>query len=192
MDGNKLTIALLALTLASIALGIWILEAKTGFKATGLISNPTGTVSAEVSGGTDIFLQVATVNFGTVQVGASYDGASDGNYSNASQFLLRNDGSVRVNVTVSATALWTSTSGNNTNYQFNATNTTGNTSLRDLCSVAANNWVTMPLSSSTYALCLLNFSDANDYAKISIFITVPTGESAGAKTSTVTFTASQG
>ena len=125
-------------------------------------------------------------------MGVSYNGASSGNYSNASQFLLRNDGSVRVNVTVSATALWTSTSGNNTNYQFNSTNTTGNTSLADSCSVTHNSWTTMPLSSATYALCLLNFSDANDYAKVSIYITVPTGEAAAAKTSTVTFTAAQG
>ena len=189
---NNTLITIIILALAITLVSTWTLFSKMGIQVSGFTVAPTGTVSASVQSTADIFLQDSAVDFGSVQVGVSYDGAADGNYSNASQFLLRNDGSVRVNVTVSATALWTSTSDNNSNYQFNSTNTTGNTSLPDLCSVAANNWVTMPLSSSTYALCLLNFSDANDYAKISIFITVPTGESAGAKTSTVTFTASQG
>ncbi|MBS3070482.1 hypothetical protein J4220_03175 [Candidatus Micrarchaeota archaeon] len=100
--------------------------------------------------------------------------------------------SVRVNVTIVATALWTSTSGNQTNYQFNTTNATSNTSLKETCYIAQSTWTTVPLDSPTYAMCQLNFSDGNDYANVSIMITVPTGEAAGTKTSTVTFTASAG
>ncbi|MEM4255597.1 MAG: hypothetical protein QXR53_04715 [Candidatus Norongarragalinales archaeon] len=164
-------------------------------KYSGLVSNPTGTVSADVSGGIDIFLQNSSVNFTAVSVGNTFD--TSVNYSNASQFLLRNDGSVRVNVTISASALWNSTSGNNSNYRFNVTNASGNTSLgtvdaKNCSTVNVTLWYNMPLTSSTNAICMLNFTDGNDYARIDIQITVPTGEAAGSKSSVVTFTASNG
>ncbi len=191
---NKLAITLFTMTVAALLLGSMLLLFKTGFRPTGLVSNPTGTVSAEVSGGTDIFLQRSLVNFGSVQVGVTYNGAGDGNWSNASAFLLRNDGSLRVNFTITASGspLWTSTSGNNSNYRFNTTNATGNTSMPETCYTTQNTWTTLPVSSAAYAGCMLGFTDGNDYANISIQITVPTGEAAGAKTSTVTFTGSQG
>ncbi len=184
---NKTLISIVLLSLAVTLLGMWVLYGKV--QTAGLVANPTGTVSANVQSTTDIFLQNNTVNFGNVGVGQSFD--TSVNYSNASQFLLRNDGSVNVNVTVSATALFNSTSGNNSNYRFNVTNATGNTSMKQTCMTAQSTWTTVPLTSSTYALCTLNFSDTNDYARIDIQITVPSGESAGTKTSTVTFTASQ-
>ncbi|MBS3069969.1 hypothetical protein J4220_00490 [Candidatus Micrarchaeota archaeon] len=192
MDNNKLAIVLFTITVAALMLGSLLILFKTGFRPTGLVSNPTGTVSAEVSGGTDIFLQSFLVNFGAVQVGVTYNGAGDGNWSNASAFLLRNDGSVNVNVTIAATALWSSTAGAAANYTYNVTNATGNTSMPETCATVQNGWNIMPLGSASAALCMLGFTDGNDYANISIRITVPTGEGAGEKTSTVTFTGSQG
>lgn len=190
------TTVLFLLAIAITFLAFWILSSKTGFETIGLVSNPTGTVSASVQSTVDIFLKNATVNFGAVQVGASYD--TSVNYSNASQFLVRNDGSVRVNITVQSTALWTSISQTvgSSAFRWNATNATGNTSMAGACASSQNTWYTMRLSgdaapAGTGELCYLNFSDANDYARVDIQITVPTGESAGAKTATVTFTASQ-
>ena len=198
MDLPKPTVvtSLFLLAIAISLLATWSLLSKTGVQISGLAVNPTGTVSASVQGSVDIFLQVATVNFGAVQVGVSYNGASSCNYSNASQFLLRNDGSVRVNVTIQSTALWTSISqtAGSSAYLWNVTNTTGNTSLPELCATSPNAWNNMRLSGDDplgEEICYLNFTDANDYAKISIYITVPSGEAAGAKTSTVTFTGSQ-
>ena len=189
---NNTLITIILLALAITLISTWTLFSKLGVPVSGLVSNPTGTVSASVQSTVDIFLQDSLVSFGAVQVGVTYDGSRSGNWSNASAFLLRNDGSVRVNVTIVATALWTSTSGNQTNYQFNTTNATSNTSLKETCYIAQSTWTTVPLDSPTYAMCQLNFSDGNDYANVSIMITVPTGEAAGTKTSTVTFTASAG
>ncbi len=191
---NKLLVTIVLLSLAVAFLGVWIILGKN--QPTGLVSNPTGTVSANVQSTTDIFLKNSTVNFGNVGIGSTFD--TSVNYSNASQFLLRNDGSVLVNVTITATALFNATSGNNSNYRFNVTNATNNNSLGTgnysrLCGATnGSTWFTMPLSSSQPALCNLNFTDSNDFARIDIQITVPTGQAAGALTSTVTFTASQG
>jgi len=151
-------------------------------------------LSASVQATADIFLQQATVNFGAVQVGVSYD--TTGNYSNASRFLLRNDGSVKTNITITAIGLWTSISqtAGSSAYRWNATNATGNTSIPTNCADSnQNTWYAVPLTAEdpSALVCNLNFSDGNDYAKIDVQITVPTGEAAGAKTSTVTFTASQ-
>jgi len=189
---NNTLITIILLALAITLISTWTLFSKLGVPVSGLVSNPTGTVSASVQSTVDIFLHDSLVSFGAVQVGVTYDGSRSGNWSNASAFLLRNDGSVRVNVTIVATSLWTSTSGNNSNYQFNTTNATSNTSLKETCYIAQSTWTTVPLNSPTYAMCQLNFSDTNDYANVSIRITVPTGEAAGTKTSTVTFTASAG
>ncbi len=195
---NKIATTLFLLSLAIALLGVWILSSKTGFETIGLVSNPTGTVSASVQATVDIFLKNATVNFGAVQVGASYD--TSVNYSNASQFLVRNDGSVKVNITITATRLWTSVCSPS-GLRFNLTNATGNTSVPTNCAnYNQNTWDSTPISdagpcfhpgSPGANICNLNFTDANDYARVDIQITVPTGEAAGAKTSTVTFTASQ-
>ena len=191
---NNTLITIVLLALAITLLSTWALFTRLGgIQVTGLTSAPTGTVSASVAATTDIFLKNNTVDFGTVSVGNTFD--TSVNYSNASQFLLRNDGSVRVNVTITATtALWASTSGNNSNYRLNFSNATGNTSMTQNCgdtNVSQNTWYTMPLTSSQKFLCGFNFTDNNDFARIDIQITVPTGEASGAKTSSVTFTASQ-
>src|SRR3989338_4198112 len=181
-------------SIAIILLAAWILFDKLEVPASGFVVNPTGTVSASVQATADIFLQQATVNFGAVQVGVSYD--TTGNYSNASRFLLRNDGSVKTNITITAIGLWTSISqtAGSSAYRWNATNATGNTSIPTNCADSNHNtWYAVPLTAEdpSALVCNLNFSDGNDYAKIDVQITVPSGEAAGAKTSTVTFTASQ-
>ncbi len=199
---NK-TIALILLlaAIASIA-GFWVLQGKTQF--TGLVANPTGTVTAFVAATTDIALQQSTVNFGNVGVGKTFTSGTSfgacgeplGNYSNASRFLIRNDGSVFVNITISATALFNSTSGNNSNYRFNSGCLPNNATAAacpngNLCGDYTLPWYDMPLSSSTYVVCGVNHTDNYDYAIVGIQITVPQGEAAGTRTSTVTFTASQ-
>src|SRR3989344_2596418 len=193
--------AIIALFLLAVAIGLlstWILLGKLEIPVSGLVPTPPGTVSASVQATVDIFLKNATVNFGAVQVGASYD--TSVNYSNASQFLLRNDGSVKVNVTITTTWLWTSVCVAS-HFRFNVTNASGNTSVPSNCNnYNQSTWYNIPNSDDlecsplifpSGAVCNLNFSDGNDYARIDIQVTVPTGESAGSKTATVTFTASQ-
>ena len=141
-NSNKLATTLFLLSLAIALFGAWILSSKAGFETIGLVSNPTGTVSASVQSTIDIFLKNATVNFGAVQVGASYD--TSVNYSNASQFLLRNDGSVKVNVTITTTWLWTSVCVAS-HFRFNVTNASGNTSVPSNCNnYNQSTWYSIP------------------------------------------------
>ncbi len=200
---NKMLVSMVILSLAVTLGGMWVLYGKIQYS--GLIANPTGTVSAVVAATTDIALQNSTVNFGNIGVGKTFRSSCldnvgcraaciISNYSNASVFAIRNDGSVEVNITVSATALFNSTSGNNSNYRFMADcPNIGNYSSASSCANGnlQGSWYTLPLSSSTYAACNLNYSDGKDYEVVGIEITVPQGEAAGTKTSTVTFTATQ-
>lgn len=193
-------LAVIILLAAVIALAsLWMLYGKTHF--TGLITNPTGTVTAVVPAAVDIFLQQNIVNFGTVGIGSTFD--TTGNYSNASRFLIRNDGSVLANITAGATQLWNSSCTHTGNYEYNASNTSGNTSILSVCGGVSpytpGTWTDMRITAqpgcsvetSKGVACNFNFSEGNDYARVEIRITVPSGESAGGKSSTVTFTASQ-
>ena len=103
---------------------------------------------------------------------------------------------MKTNITITAIGLWGSISqtAGSSAYRWNATNATGNTSIPTNCADSnQNTWYSVPLTAEdpSKLVCNLNFTDANDYARIDIQITVPTGEAAGSKTSTITFTASQ-
>ncbi len=143
---NKTLISIILVSLAFTLLGMWVLYDK--LPVTGLAVNPTGTVSANVQGTVDIFLQNNTVNFGSVGVGSSY--VTNGNWSNASQFLVRNDGSVLVNITIGAATLWNSTCAHTGNYEYTATNASGNTSIISACSNSGGytpgTWANVPIS----------------------------------------------
>ncbi len=195
---NKTLVSIILVSLAFTLLGMWVLYDK--LPVTGLVANPTGTVSANVQGTADIFLQNNTVNFGSVSIGSTY--VTNGNWSNASQFLIRNDGSVLVNITITAGALWNGTCSHTGNYEYNATNATGNTSIISVCDgihSTPGQWANVPITGGAGCsvdtlqkfACNFNFTDGNDYSRMDIRITVPSGESAGTKTSTVTLTASQ-
>ena len=77
---NNTLITIILLALAITLISTWTLFSKLGVPISGLISNPTGTVSASVQSTVDIFLQDSLVSFGAVQVGVTYDGSRSGNW----------------------------------------------------------------------------------------------------------------
>ena len=190
---NNTLVTIVLFALAITLLGTWVLYGK--IQATGLTASPTGTVQASVYQTVDIFLANNLVNFANVSIGYTYQtNGGTGNNSGASAFLLRNDGSTFVNVSLVAAALFATQSGNSSYYRFNVTNATGNTSANASClggSPSQNTWYNMSIGSATKAICNMNYALNNNYMNISIEITVPSGEGSGAKTSSVMFTASQ-
>ncbi len=141
----------------------------------------------------DLALVDFLVNFANVSNQYTYDtSVGTGNASGATPFLLRSDSTTNVNVTLSATALFSTQSDNSSYYRFNVTNATGNTSISSNCiTVNQNSWYDVAVSSPAWAVCNLGYAANNNYAKIDVQITVPTGEGAGSKTSATTFTGSQ-
>ena len=145
----------------------------------------------------DVSLLNATVNFSAVSVGNDYysDNASGLSYR---YFILQNDGNTALNVTVTAT---TPFSANDTPmpatwYQLNVSDYESG-SLGQVCPApfsSYNTWYNLNSTGQSgvpYAMCSLASDDITDAAKIAIHIQIPTDEPAGAKSSTVTFTATQ-
>jgi hypothetical protein len=147
----------------------------------------TGTTNVTVPTEITITLPVSTVNFGTMALNSEND-TTDGS---PGPFVIQNDGSVCVNITVNATQLWSGTNatGTSTYYRFqSACNETGcvTNSSEDLVS----SWTDMPIA--TTAVKLVNrlwYTDSKDAVNAHIYVKVPSDEPAGAKSSTVTFTA---
>ena len=154
----------------------------------------TGTATANVAQTVSISLPIDTVAFNSISVNQTNDTID---YS-PSPFILQNDGTTTVNVTIGATDLWTGTGAQNPSqyYQFN---TTRNETLAvpseayDFnCTAGVNGpFCNMATAGSpTKVVSRLNFTSSSDAVLVQINITVPTDESAGAKSSTVTFTGS--
>jgi len=152
-----------------------------GLSSLGLI---TGTTQLNVAVSVAISLPVSTVDFGSMSTSQTND-TSD---SIPGPFEIQNDGNVRVNVTINATDLFSTASNPTANYRFAANTSSEGTCFDTGSSTTA--WTNMP-STATRFLTYLNFTDSCDLAEVEIEVTVPANEPAGAKSSTVTFLASQ-
>ncbi|MEM5798436.1 MAG: right-handed parallel beta-helix repeat-containing protein [Candidatus Aenigmatarchaeota archaeon] len=148
-----------------------------------------GNVTVTILTSITISLPVDTVNFGTMQLGQS-DNTTD---NSPPPFILQNDGSVPVNITINATQLWYSSLGSGTSsyYQFK-TECNESSCVPDPDNDLVTSWTNIPINEQAILACSnLRFIDNQDTVKIHIKVTVPVDEPAGSKNSTVTFTASQ-
>lgn len=150
-------------------------------------STPTGTANVTIPSLTYISLPVATIDFGSLEVTETSD-TSDGA---PAPFQLQNDGTVNVNVTIGASDLFSSTGNPTSNYQFksriNEADAVVN-STKDLIT----NYANMPVTGSpTRVVSNLKFPNAYDNVYIDINVTIPSDESAGAKGSIITLTATE-
>jgi uncharacterized cupredoxin-like copper-binding protein len=176
MEKNStLIIGLLAVALLVSAMGT--LSAVT--KTTGLAA---GTTNASVSSTADITLTTSNVNFGSVAIGIA-ETTSDGS---PSPFLVKNEGSVDIDVTANSTQLWAQVASTSAYYRVKCR--TGTTA----CGAGSEtSYVDMPVSAAAIQIIgTLGFTDGSDDNKVDIEITAPNRESQGAKAATVTFTAS--
>ncbi|MCK4997778.1 hypothetical protein KAS08_05745, partial [Candidatus Pacearchaeota archaeon] len=118
--------------------------------------------------------------FGNLGIGDSNSTEGTG----LSPFVVENNGTVVVNVSVNASALWDSVTVDSDKYQFKAdeVNTKPN-SFNWIGSIT--NWFNMPLTGFVVGIDKLNYSDAEDSAEIDINLTVPDDEDPGQKSSNI-------
>lgn len=167
--------------LAAIAVLAVAVVYVAGVGSMGLI---TGTTQLNITTSIAISLPTSTVDFGEMTNLQTNDTTDN----NPPPFRIQNDGNTKVNVTINATDLFTSDPNPTANYRFYAASSTEGTCFDTGSSTTS--WTNMPVSATDF-LAYLNYTDSCDLAEIEIDVTVPSTESAGAKSSTVTFLASQ-
>ncbi len=173
---TTLIAGLLAIAIFVSALGVLSLE--TRFSVSGLVS---GTTTGTVASSTTITLPTSTVAFSSVSVGANYNTTDD----SPAPFVVQNDGSVNLNVTINASALWSGASAAATDYQFMC----GDSSEATCPAGSQTDWTNLNVTAQLI-MANLNYSNAADTLQAEININVPSDEPTGAKESTVEFTSS--
>ena len=179
-DNKEYVLAvLMAVALAAVLIG--------GMNALGFLTKVDGTSALTVTSSVSISLQQDSVNLGSLAQGISNQ--TSGVATDNKAFNITNDGNVKVNVTINASSLWSTTTNPTSNYQFAANVTTQGTCYQPETTTTFTN---MPAAATaTKFLTWLNFTDTCDSAKTEIKVTVPSNEPTGAKSSTVTFIGSE-
>jgi hypothetical protein len=179
-------IAALILLVFVIGEGIIILAENYNF----FTGEATGVAKVEVECMAMISLPANSVDFGKVLQG-TVDDTTD---NNPSPLIIRNDGQIRVDISISRDSssgpLFGGTNGgdNSSSFQFKADRYGGINSFN--WSSSKTNWTNIPGTDSINALTGLKYTDLNDSAEIDLKIQVPNDEPAGVKNETLLFTAS--
>ena len=152
---------------------------------TGLLTTGSGTTNATVAQTAILAIPTNSINFGNIAVGATNDTTTN----NPVPFHLRNDGNVNVNITLNSTQLWTRDAGTSADYKFMCGNESGGASCQE---GSVLSFAEMPVANPAIKV-IANLSSAggSDTLEVEIKITAPVDEPAGAKSATVTFTASE-
>jgi len=135
-----------------------------------------------VTGVINMALTTSEINFTSIDVGVSNDTTDD----NPPPFVLENNGTVIINVSVNSTSLWTSVTANSSFYQFKVDNTSEVGSFDFPGSITS--LYDMPINSVVGMISLLKYSDSTDTAEIDISIDTPTDEEDGVKEADLIFT----
>lgn len=136
---------------------------------------------------TTISMVKSTVSFENMAISETNNTDDD----NPPPFVIRNDGNVNVNITIAATDLFSSTANPTTNYQWNSTANESGSLQNNVLGQNLFGYTNTPASGSpTKCIGELKSADANDQATVNINLTIPSVETGGNKTSTVTFIAS--
>ncbi len=152
----------------------------TGFAA--------GKANVSIPAQAAISLPVDAINFGSLGVNQSNDTSDD----SPGPFIIQNDGTVSVDLTVEATDLFTGTGASNPSdhYQFKSAENEAGSVPAVNSTYLVTDWTDVPASAEFFAKGM-KFATVSDSLQGEIKITVPGDEPSGSKSSTVTFTASQ-
>jgi hypothetical protein len=110
--------------------------------------------------------------------------------NNPYPFVLQNDGNCFINVSVNATALWSSVALATKYFQFKVDNYTSELGSFDWAS-SQTNWQNLS-TLTTMAVVRLDWNDTADSAEVDLLVEVPSVESPGTKRSNLTFDARLG
>ncbi|MBI1969390.1 hypothetical protein HYS48_01735 [Candidatus Woesearchaeota archaeon] len=147
----------------------------------------TATTTVTVTNVTAIVISQSPVAFGDIARGDKNDTTDNA----PAPFGINNTGNVPLNITTNASALFSAVSLNASAYRYNCTEGEGPNCPTGSTVTVTNMATANDTGLNRTAIFDLPPSDGNDSRDIDIFISVPTDESGGSKTSTVTFTAAQ-
>jgi len=146
---------------------------------TGLTGSTIGEVNANITGLIAFTISPDSIDFGNIILGGSNDTVTDG----ISPFIITNTGNAKLDITVNSSApLLTGTSAV---YQFNSS-----CSESDCAVTVYDSWIDFTQSSQDLVKAF-EFNNAKDALRVDLKIGVPLDEPAGAKSDTLTFTASE-
>jgi hypothetical protein len=135
-----------------------------------------------------ISLPVDKIDFGLLSQGQSKNTTTN----DPAPFRIQNDGNSLANITINGTNLWLTKPNPDRFYQFKiANNSAENGSFSWSQSIINFRNMSGP-AATLLGIVELNYTDATDTAHIDLLVEDPTSEPAGARESTVTFTASLG
>lgn len=113
-------------------------------------------------------------------------GESNNTDSGLNPFVIENDGTALINISLNFTPIWSSIITPSPYYQFKADNdSTESNSFSWLGSII--NWTDVSFSGFVVAIDSLKYADSSDTAEIDINVTVPSDEDFGIKNATVIF-----
>ena len=143
----------------------------------------SGNVNASIDSIVSITLPTSTVDFGNVSQNTTYVSLTG--------IQIQNDGTVRVNLEVNGTQLFTGQSRKDSDYLFKMADAgEGGYGIGVFDIKSLIDWTPMSGLLRT-AVFNLDFLDAKDIVAMQINVTIPVDEPAGAKESIITITASQ-
>jgi len=178
-----LVIAAMAISLAGTLSTLSYLGAETPI--TGLYSGITNVTVVRLAA---IDILVALVEFGDM----AQDSTNETSDYSPHPFVIQNNGTVFVNMSIYAELLWPAAKPfNNSYYRYNSSDDNATNTAQSVLQLGwVSGWQNMTASATplpNLATCINNSPDANTI-NVHINITVPTQASAGTHTSTVTFT----
>ena len=175
------------------AVAAFVTGAITNIGLNGIPLSFTGMQAGQIAGRANVtvtrtvglYLNCSFLDFGEVAESASED-----TYDHVPHpFVLENNGTAFVNVTVEATNLWEQAGNPTSNYGINVTDDNETNAISASGGWVAD-WIPMPATGAAADLMYcLNGSDNTDMVNVHINVTVPTSESGKEKTSIVTFIA---
>lgn len=200
MDKN-----LIALVIMLALLAAFVISDQLGlFGRLTITGAVTGTASVTVSTSTTISMPIDTVAFGSLAPLAQNNTSADLAIGGLRPFVIQNDGNVDVNLTLSATNLWTTEANPKLNYfsyniTWNESGSTGsaamgnvnNASFLNVNTSSTGNWRAVPSSTAEWLANCTDFRAANDALNVHTNVTVPSEEPAASRSSTLTILASQ-
>lgn len=187
-EPKQVILAMMLITAGMLAVSLFQ-ENESGIRM--VTGAATGTATVVIQAAVEISLPVDAVNFGNMTTGESKNTTTN----NPLPFLLRNDGTVLVNVSIardnSSAALFSGTGGgdNSTSFRFKPAVAGEGVSADPSCSKI--NWTNVPGANPLDFLCKFNFVDTNDEAEVELMANVPVDEPSGSKSESLVFIATE-
>jgi len=120
----------------------------------------------------------SVVSFGSMSPGDSNDTTDAG----LDAFKVENNGTVYINISVNASALWDEAQSDSVYYRAKVDNVSGEEGAFSWLS-SITDWFNVPFTGYTVMVDYLDYSNVTDSAEIDIAVEVPVGEAPGVKSS---------